>query len=73
MDPALALPATSMTTSTAVATIADANAATPDVVAKTENAARLAEGTTDSATCATAKVFGHFYFLDSNSSKDNLK
>jgi hypothetical protein len=51
-----AIPVTSMTTSTVVATIAGAFVATPAGVVKTEIAASLAEGTTDSVTCATAEV-----------------
>jgi hypothetical protein len=51
-----AIPVTSTTTSTVVATIAGACAATLAGVVKTEIAASPAEGTTDSVTCATAEV-----------------
>jgi hypothetical protein len=51
-----AIPVTSMTTSTAVATIEGAFVVTPAGVVKTETAASLAEGTTDSVICATAEV-----------------
>jgi hypothetical protein len=51
-----AIRVTSTTKSTVVATIAGAFVATPAGVVKTEIAASLAEGTTDSVTCATAEV-----------------